>query len=123
MKLVPIRGTRNWQLIEDFELETSIGNITIPKSQETDFASIPRIAWPIVAPTDPGVRAAALIHDYFYREKVSRLQNAGSLATKVTRKIADEIFYQELLDGNVPKWKARAMYYAVRLFGGGSWKE
>jgi len=124
MKIEYIPGTRNVRLLEDFVVETSIGNITIPKLFVSDFASIPRGAWFLAAPTDPGIRAAALVHDWFYRERKARLvAHDGVTPVVVTRAMADQIFLEELEDGGLPAWKRQPMYWAVRLFGGSSWRE
>ena len=40
-----------------------------------------------------------------------------------SRKEADDIFYEAMLVLGTPKWKAGAMYRAVRMFGGGSYKK
>lgn len=124
MRVAFIPGTRNVRLLEDFTVEIKIGDTIhrkiIPAGFVSDGASIPRWAWAIVSPYDPGVREAALIHDYFYRESKARLISGDCIiGIEVTRAMADKIFYEELLDGDVPNWKAHSMYLAVRGAGGG----
>lgn len=115
MKIEYIKGTRNVKLLEDVVVKTSLGKIVIEDGFVSDLASIPRIAWFVVAPSDPGIREPALVHDWLYRLPNVRFYQG----TKVTRKIADRIFLEELKDEGVPHWKRYPMFLAVRLVGGG----
>ncbi len=81
--------------------------IVIPNGFETDLASIPRLFWNIAAPDDDFIIRPAMLHDFLYQNNCF-----------YSRKNADDIFYQALLDNNVPSYKALFMYYLVRLFGG-----
>lgn len=78
----------------------------IPANFKTDLASIPKIIWPIMAPSHSSLIRAAIIHDWFYRKncEFSRLQT-------------DLIFYHVLRNDGVSSFKASLMYYAVRIFG------
>lgn len=78
----------------------------IPASFETDLASIPRIAWPIMAPAHSSLIRPAIVHDWFYRK-----------TCEFTRYQADLIFYHMLINEGVSKTKASFIYYAVRVFG------
>ncbi len=72
-------------------------------------ASIPRLFWGLFySPNHWKLEVPALIHDYLY-SKFS--------INKINRKESDEIFYQLLIEYNVPKIKAFIMYMAVRIFG------
>ena len=51
---------------------------TIPTGYNTDFASIPRIFWTIISPTDEFIRIPALIHDYLYQNKIFSRKIASS---------------------------------------------
>lgn len=122
-KIPPIRlvpGTRDVIFLQEFMIETSQGKLTIPKNFRCDSASVPRIFWPIISPFDPGVREPAFAHDVLYR-----LPNARYIdGERITRKMADRVFYEELLESNlVPNWKARLMWMAVRLGGASSWRD
>lgn len=79
---------------------------TIPKGFKTDLASIPKIAWPIMAPSHSDLIRAAIVHDWFYR-----------MTCDFNRKDTDLIFYYMLKNDGVSTIRAFLMYYAVRFFG------
>ena len=79
---------------------------TIPLGFETDLASIPQIAWPILAPAHSSLIRPAIVHDWMYRT-----------ACYFTRKQSDLIFYHLLVNEGISRFRASIMYYAVRLFG------
>lgn len=78
----------------------------IPSKFKTDLASIPKIAWPIMAPSHSSLIRPAIVHDWFYR-----------MTCDFNRKETDQIFYYMLKNEGVSTLKASFMYYAVRLFG------
>ena len=86
------------------EVKAFGGTFVVPAGTETDFASIPRILWGIVAPFGRH-SIAAIVHDYAYR-------NGG-----MTRWEADAVFrslMQRAGVGSVRRW---FMWAAVRCFG------
>lgn len=111
-----IRGTNT------FKLETELiydylpfGKITsrrlvVPAGFITDFASIPRAIWAYLAPSDPVIRDAAVIHDYLYSTKM------------FTRKECDEILFEAMLELGARRTQAYIVYLSVRLFGFSHWK-
>ncbi|EEU6555214.1 DUF1353 domain-containing protein, partial [Salmonella enterica] len=84
--------------------------IEVPAGFVTDLASVPRIFWTILPP-DGKYAKAAIIHDWMYDNALR------------TKKEADLIFLDGMTVLGVPKWKRIIMYYAVRLFGRGSYSE
>jgi len=114
-----IDGTNNVKLLENFDIETKYGNFTVPKDFISDLASIPRIVWNVCAPFDPGIREAALIHDWLYRTKDARFSNGNS----ISRLMADEIFLDELRERGIGYCRRYEMYWVVRGFGASSWVE
>lgn len=96
-------GRYSWQLVQDFNIQTSIGIITVPKGKVTDFASVPRILWGLIPPYGRYTEAS-VVHDYLY-------------SIGYNRKQADKIFYELMLKAEVNKFKAYTMFKAVRLFG------
>ncbi|EFQ7393763.1 DUF1353 domain-containing protein, partial [Salmonella enterica] len=62
-------------------------------------------------PPDGKYAKAAIIHDWMYDNALR------------TKKEADLIFLDGMTVLGVPKWKRIIMYYAVRLFGRGSYSE
>jgi len=100
-----------WRLLEPFNYITDAGQlISIPKDFGTDFASIPRLFWPILPPWDPKYGKPAVLHDYLYRFRIGK------------RSWADYIFLEAMEELKVPVWKMEVMYLAVRLFGGPAWR-
>ena len=88
--------------------------LSIPAGFKSDGASVPRLFWRVVFPPgDACALRAAIIHDYIYRHH----------PTGWTRKAADDLFRDLLIQDGTPLFRAYAAYYAVRLFGGRSWSK
>lgn len=84
--------------------------IDVPDGTLTDFASVPRILWPIVSPDGKHTQAAVL-HDYLYKSHIK------------SRKEADEIFLEAMAVLGVPAVLRQIMFWSVRLFGLKAWKD
>lgn len=82
------------------------GDIIVPKGFNTDFASIPRIFWSLIAPIGKHTLAAVL-HDFLYTYGY----NLG-----ISRKQADKIFYQAMIDSKVARITTNIMWFCVRVF-------
>ena len=103
---------RRWRLLAGFSYATDIGGekvIHVPEGFETDFASIPRGLWNLFPPTG-SYGKAAVIHDFLYR------MWGGS------REEADRIFLEGMEVLGVNWFTRRAIYCAVRLFGGSAYR-
>lgn len=85
---------------------------TVPAGFETDFASTPRIMWRVCPPSTGKYIWGAVCHDFWYRTP----------SENITRSRADSLFLEMMKYCGVSAWKRRAMYRAVRLFGGASYK-
>lgn len=97
------------KLTRPVELVLSDGQfIHIPVGFVTDFATVPRLLWGIVA-TSGRHNAATLIHDYLYSIQYEN------------RKFADEEMLFWLRESKVHEIKSQAMYAAVRLRGAKFW--
>ncbi len=99
LSLVYMVGCASFQTIDDKKY-------IIPKSFETDLASIPRLLWPLFAPQYSGFVAPAILHDYLYR-----------CPNDISREFADEVLYSALIVENVSPFTASKFYLGVRLFG------
>ena len=86
--------------------------VTVPKGFVTDLASIPRVFWSVL-PTDGVYTFPAIVHDYLYWT-----QNPA-----IPRETADLIFKYGMEDLRVDGVSVFAIYNAVRLRGGGPWKQ
>ena len=110
--VTPLPDGKTWIILNDFGYEIGeegSGNIiNVPIGTYTDFASIPRTLW-AVFPRWGKYGNAAVIHDWMYWDQ-SR-----------SRKEADDIFLEGMEVLQVPAWKRRAIYSAVRTFGRIAW--
>jgi hypothetical protein len=84
--------------------------IIIPAGYQTDFASVPRWLWSFIPPVGR-YNLASLVHDYLYDNQIG------------TRKEADKIFLDLMLQYGVHRWGAHCMYWGVRLGGKKWWRE
>lgn len=88
-----------------FSMRVNGGDISVfvPEGFVTDFASVPRIFWPIFPPAGRYCEAA-VIHDY--------LCASGTCS----RFLADSLFRECMCQLGVPLWKRWLMYYGVRTY-------
>ena len=99
-------------------------NITVGKGFVTDLASVPRVAWAIMAPWD--VARAAIIHDLLYKKirlyrwsMKDHEKGEDKELVKSAKIIADKVFHMGMKDADpkVPGWKIYCAWKAVDLFG------
>jgi len=93
-----------WRVLSTLEYLWGNTLISVPVGFTTDFASTPRWVRKYFRQHDK-YSPAAVVHDYVYRTHVLSKPNA------------DRMFYDAMLDLNVPKAKAFIMYQAVKFFG------
>jgi len=107
-------GKGFWELQAGFEYHVgeypSDEIIVVPKGFITNFASIPRIFWPILDPVGEHGKAA-VIHDYCYATAC------------YSKSRSDEIFLEGMEVLNVEQWKREVMYKAVVYFGWWAWSK
>ena len=126
--------------LEKCGVKVPANKITCKKDFVTDLASVPRIAWFLIAPWD--VARAAIIHDLLYKsirqyrhmyesgdarerahyqgkQPINLTINRVTSTYKQAKIEADQVFLAAMLDAepSVAKWKIYAAYYAVVLFG------
>ncbi len=110
--VVELVGKNLWKVYLEFDYHIgeypSKDIIKVPCGFVTNFASVPRIFWPIISPIDKHGKAA-VVHDYLYYSGM------------FPKKKADLIFKEALGVLNVKPWKVSSMYRAVSLFGWGAW--
>lgn len=111
-----LEGSDTKWVVETEDLAWEVGEIgsgdlvQIPKGTVTDLASVPRLLWALVPPHGRHTNAS-ILHDHLYRTADSR-----------GREWADEQFLQAMLALDVPTFRAKLMWWAVRVFGRSSWK-
>lgn len=91
--------------------ESDIAKLVIvaPKGAETNFVTGRKLLFVRRIVTD-SMNPAAVIHDEAYGSGI------------VSRKLADQVFYEAMLVSDVAKWRAWLAYRCVRLFGGKFYK-
>ena len=97
------------ELYEDFIYYSEILGefIVVPKTFQTDFASILRL--PLLYLFFGNVaKKAATIHDFLYRK---------DNGLNVSKEIADKIFYEAMKVSKVDQWRRHPMYWGVVVFG------
>lgn len=108
----PYGDGRHWILRETlvYEFGDTGQQIVVPSGFVTDFASIPRALWWLYSPAGT-YASAAVVHDYLYWEQVC------------SRAEADTFFKMGMREVNVSRATTWIIYRAVRLGGGGAWKQ
>lgn len=110
---IPLDDGKRWRLEKPFTacllIDGFLTSIVAPPEFITDFASIPRLVWPIVGPPWGEYGKPAVIHDYLY------------YSGQYPKEDADEIFLVLMGICKVKNWKKRVMYLAVYYGGGGAW--
>jgi hypothetical protein len=99
-----------WVLQRQFEyqiLDTDIV-VTVPQGFVTDYASIPRVFWSVLAPYGR-YGSPAIIHDFLYWDQ------------SCTREEADGLFDLAMQEQGVPNATRIAIYAAVRFAGEYAW--
>ena len=92
------QSRRQWIVLEDYHYY----HITVPAGFRTDLASVPRVFWSLVSPSE--IAEAAVIHDFIYNKSL------------YSRKECDEILY-DMCCSRMSKFRAYLIYLAVRIGG------
>lgn len=113
--VITLVGDR-WIVLEDWTISIWGASITVPEGFRTDFATIPRVLFPIRTSTELSLEGP-LLHDYLYA-------NGGWTDTMAfTRAEADRMFYEIMRHKGVSLRHAWTAWAAVRLVGWRYWKE
>ena len=111
--VAPLSDGKSWVIVGDFGYdigeEGSSEKVDVERGFVTDFASVPRVLW-WVLPKWGLYGNAAVIHDWLYWEQ------------STSRKRADDLLLEAMEVLEVPSLKKKAIYSAVRTFGGWAWK-
>ena len=118
LKVTPI-GKGRWRLNGKLVYQSTGKDcwIIAPKGFTTDFASIPRVLWPLYPPYGDTWGKAAVIHDYLYSTQADPDGDA------IKRKWADQVFLEALKVLRANWWRRTIMYQTVRWFAGAAWKK
>jgi len=102
-----VKVVRDWRVWVDGEL------FTVPKGYVLDWSSTPRLAWILFPPSYSEARHPAALHDYFY----------SHLWPHYSRRFADQVFRQMMLDEGANCVVAALFYVSVRAGFGGGWNK
>ncbi len=105
-------GHYRWELISPLLYVTLEGRkIMVPAGFLTDLASFPRIVRPVLDARTPTTRRPAAVHDFIYCH----------LTHRFTKREADQIFHEALLEEGAGQLLAWSMWKATRVGGRGAW--
>ena len=88
-------------------------SLMIPVGATTDFASVPRLLRWLISKVGNHARAA-IIHDVLHREP-------GCRPAGMDRTAADELMRVVAVLDKTRRWKARCIYWGVRIGGKKAW--
>lgn len=114
-----------WTLLNPLDVDLGLeGILSVPADFNTDLASVPRLFWNILPPFG-AYEEAAVAHDWLYRNagRVEVIERQQPRPTLFSRAGADAVFLAGMIACDVPVWQRSAIYRAVRLFGGPSFRK
>ncbi len=101
-------------LLEDHTENWNGRTFTVPAGFESDGVSTPRFLWTSISPKiHPATIRGGIDHDWLYRQQPDGW----------TRKDADKLFLDVIIQDGLSPLRARLAYTGLRLFGGKAWKE
>lgn len=101
-------------VLHPFKVRWNGERLHVSRHFESDGASVPRLLWWLVFPSeDLTALRAAIAHDYIYRT-----HPAGW-----SKEEADQMFYDTLIRDGVAKWRAWIAYKGVAWFGIYAWRK
>ena len=92
------QSRRQWIVLEKY----CYYHITVPAGFRTDLASVPRVFWSLVSPSE--IAEAAVVHDFIYKNSL------------YTRKECDTLLYDMTIN-RIGKFRSYLVYLAVRIGG------
>lgn len=114
-----------WRVIAPFDYHLGApdgaDHVHVPTGFLTDFASIPRVFWPLLPPTG-AYGKAAVVHDWLYQEReIERHVGHVTLLRLATRLDADNAFKEAMEVLGVSRWTRWTLYLGVRSGGWVTW--
>lgn len=108
-----------WELLKSTKFEYRGQTITIPARYRTNFASVPRILWPLI-PAMGAYWYAALVHDWLYDTK----EGKALFGARNARLRTDLEFYNLMVEACPESfYRNWLMYAAVRIRGHKRWQD
>ena len=113
-------GTRNWELINDFNYVLNGNKYVIPAGFKFDGASIPKFLRTFFSPVGV-LLIGGLVHDYAYKYETLLRENKRDTLGKISQKRADEIFRDININVNGFYLMNYLAYWSLRLGGFVAW--
>ena len=113
-------GTRNWELINDFNYVLNGNKYVIPAGFKFDGASIPKFLRTFFSPVGV-LLLGGLVHDYAYKYETLLRENKRDTLGKISQKRADEIFRDININVNGFYLMNYLAYWSLRLGGFVAW--
>ena len=113
-------GTRNWELINDFNYVLNGNKYVIPAGFQFDGASIPKFLRTFFSPVGV-LLLGGLVHDYAYKYETLLRENKRDTLGKISQKRADEIFRDININVNGFYLMNYLAYWSLRLGGFVAW--
>ena len=113
-------GTRNWELINDFNYVLNGNKYVIPAGFKFDGASIPKFLRTFFSPVGV-LLIGGLVHDYAYKYETLLRENKKDTLGKISQKRADEIFRDININVNGFYLMNYLAYWSLRLGGFVAW--
>lgn len=138
--IVPITD-RHYRLVENYTytwllVQSNTGmRICVPKNFIYDGASVPgALGWMVGLHRDGLIRAAALVHDFIYKNKGVLPNGAFYISPdgganwvighgKWNRADCDKLFRKMMVESGMPGYKVDIAYNMVKMFGWTYWKD
>jgi len=107
-------GAKLWKITLTYYITVDGEQYVIARGFLTDGASNVRVLWGLCPPMSGLTAEPAVLHDWLY---------SLDCTLPLTRKQADQIFYQAMIEAGVSKLRAKAVYYGVRMGGASSFRK
>ena len=112
---------RRWIFREDYLIRLPDGTVClIPTGFILDFASVPRLAWPVLHPLGL-LMLASIVHDFIYTRGYLLFRDGIKL--KLSRKQADRLLREVAIDQTGIKSGTWLAWGAVRVGGWWAWEK
>jgi hypothetical protein len=110
----PMPDGRRWKVVAACHYVTDAGvRVEIPVGFITDFASVPRVLWPLFPPFGKYTRAA-VVHDYLYDQHRKRV-------ARYSRAYCDAVLLEAMKDCQCGWGQCFLIWLGVRLGGWAAW--
>lgn len=127
--LMWLLGTRQWEIVKDFNYSLGGSQYVIPAGFKFDGASIPKFLHTFLSPVGV-LLMGGLVHDYMYKYEAQLINNKNYMDSNlknegvpVTQKKADQIFRDINIEINGFFFMNYLAYWSLRLGGFMAWNK